>query len=631
MRLRLFKQCFAMFFVFFCLSCTTETPSNQDKSDTETLPIETVLDSSIMHPPKWAEEAVWYQIFVERFRNGDSSNDPTRNNIEGAWFDPIPDTWAVTDWGHDWYAQEDWAQDSGLEFYSTVQMRRYGGDFQGVIDKIAYLKQLGVTAIYFNPINDAPSLHKFDARNYRHADVNFGPDPVRDNQTIANETPDDPATWQLTEADKLFFQMVDQFHQNGIKVIVDFSWNHTGSEFWAFRDVVKNQSNSKYKDWYEIKAFDDPSTDENEFEYEGWFGVATLPDIKKIRDTEKRPGHPYEGNMYEGPKRHIFNVAKKWMDPNGDGDVSDGIDGMRLDVAEHVPLGFWRDFRKHVRSVNPDFYLVGENWWTSWPDTLMDPKPWVKGDIFDAVMHYQWYKPARNYFHRNSKNQKPEDFFFSMDSVFNAYPDYTKRSMMNLGASHDSPRMATSLSNRNKYKFNAHPNADSKYKIGPPSETDYQLMKLFITHQFTWIGSPHIWMGDEMGMFGGDDPDNRKPLVWEDVTYDLEVNPDFTDVRYRHRPRARKDIHDTYQKLAQLRKSHSVLVYGSYQQMNAGNNLLAYERIEGDKRLLIILNPSEIKKKVNLPMDYANDKVIFKTGTYRNEILGAYSGVILEI
>ncbi|MDF1698516.1 MAG: glycoside hydrolase family 13 protein [Saprospiraceae bacterium] len=608
--------------VYVLLSCSPSPTSEELDPEKEPTPFN--------HPAKWSEEAIWYQIFVERFRNGDKNNDPTIKNMEGSWFDPFPETWSPTDWGHDWYSQEDWAVSTGLEFYRTVQMRRYGGDFQGVLDKVPYLKELGITAIYFNPINDAPSLHKFDARNYRHADVNFGPDPLGDVEIINSEIPEDPTTWKLTAADKQFFDLVDELHANDIKVVVDFSWNHTGKEFWAFKDVVENQEKSNYKDWYEIKSFDDPSTPENEFEYDGWLGVATLPDIKKIRETQKRPGHPYEGNMVEAPKQHIFNVAKKWMDPNGDGDTSDGIDGMRLDVAEHVPLGFWRDFRKHVRSINPDFYLVGENWWTSWPDTLMDPKPWVKGDIFDAVMHYQWYKPARSYFHLSEKNQNPEKFAFSMDSVFNSYPDYTKKAMMNLGASHDSPRMATSLANRTKYKYNANPKANGLYNIGPPLDSDYNLMKLFLFHQFTWIGSPHIWMGDEIGMFGGDDPDNRKPLVWEDIAYDLEKNPSFTEIEYTHKPKVRKDIHDTYKQLASLRKNNRTLIHGSYRFQNIGNSLLAYERTTDDESFLVILNTSNIKKKVNIPLDYQQESIVYLLGRYKNQILNPLSGVILR-
>jgi cyclomaltodextrinase len=115
------------------------------------------------------------------------------------------------------------------------------------------------------------------------------------------------------------------------------------------------------------------------------------------------------------------------MDPNGDGRFEDGIDGMRLDVAEHVPMGFWRDFRKFVRSVNPDFYLVGENWWTKWPDELMDPAPWVKGDVFDAVMHYQWFKEARSYFAEPNDKLTLTEFKDKMKTIFLKYPAYTQQ------------------------------------------------------------------------------------------------------------------------------------------------------------------------------------------------------------
>lgn len=597
-------------------SCKNETKLPEEKNTT-----------AFNEPPQWAQEAVWYQLFVERFRNGDKSNDPTLETVKGSWLEPYPDDWSPTDWGFNWYAQEEWAENADLEFYSSIQMRRYGGDLQGVLDKVEYIKELGVTAIYFNPINDAPSLHKFDARCYRHVDVTFGPDRDGDIAIIANEDPSDPATWQMTSADKLFFELVEKLHQEGIKVIVDFSWNHTGSTFWAFRDVVENQTASKYKDWYEITTFDDPSTTENEFEYEGWLGVATLPDIKKIRKTKKRPGHPYEGNMYPEPKAHIFNVAKKYMDPNGDGDVSDGIDGMRLDVAEHVPMGFWRDFRKHVRGINPDFYLVGENWWTSWPDSLMDPKPWVKGDIFDAVMHYQWYKPVRHYFHTPEENQNPAKFKKSMDSVFLHYPEYTQRSMMNMSASHDSPRLATSMSNRNKYKYDASARGNSKYNEGPVTDKDYELIKLFLLNQFTWVGSPQIWMGDEMGMFGGDDPDNRKPLMWDDVDFDAETNSSFSDIKYKYKLQPRKDIAALISELAQLRKDHPALIYGDYKFEETGTKVIKYTRTIGDKMATVYLNPAQTPQKLELTTSIET-KNVMKVGEYVDGMLGGYSGIV---
>ncbi|MEO1480326.1 MAG: alpha-amylase family glycosyl hydrolase, partial [Bacteroidota bacterium] len=157
--------------------------------------------------PEWTRGAVWYQIFPERFRNGDPSNDPTIESIRGAY--PHTESerllaagWQPTPWTHDWYEQEGWAQRLGEPFYTTVQLRRYGGDLQGMLDALPYLDSLGVTALYLNPMNDSPSLHKYDARVYRHIDPHFGPDPEGDKAIIAAEDPLDPDTWQLTAADE---------------------------------------------------------------------------------------------------------------------------------------------------------------------------------------------------------------------------------------------------------------------------------------------------------------------------------------------------------------------------------------------------------------------------------------------
>ena len=211
--------------------------------------------------PEWAIEAIWYQIFVERFRNGDPANDPTPADIRGSFPDEIPGNWKVTPWSHDWYAHEPWIDSVKVDgFHSKIQARRYGGDLQGVFDRLEYLQELGITAIYFNPLNDSPSLHKYDARSYSHIDRNFGPDPAGDVEIMNSETPDDPVTWQWTAADKLFLKVVDECHRRGIKMILDYSWNHTGRDFWALNDIHKNGEKSAYNDWYSIIQYDDPAT-----------------------------------------------------------------------------------------------------------------------------------------------------------------------------------------------------------------------------------------------------------------------------------------------------------------------------------------------------------------------------------
>ncbi|MHC4997309.1 MAG: alpha-amylase family glycosyl hydrolase [Planctomycetota bacterium] len=316
------------------------------------------LSAPYDQPPTWARHAIWYQVFVERFRNGDPSNDPTPELMQGAYPGPPPAGWRVPPWGHDWFATEPCAT-PGLDGHShKVALRRFGGDLQGVLDRLDDLQNLGVTALYFNPLNDAPSHHKYDTRHYRHIDVTFGPDPQGDARIIAAEDPVDPTTWRWPAADRLFLKLIDEVHRRGMRLIVDYSWNHTGVTFWAWRDILEHQAASRFADWYDIVAFDDPTTPENEFEYHGWLNVKTLPELRKINVVNQRKGYVFEGDLHPAVKQHVYHVTRRWLDPNGDGDPSDGVDGFRLDVATHVPLGFWRDYRKFVRDINPDALLL---------------------------------------------------------------------------------------------------------------------------------------------------------------------------------------------------------------------------------------------------------------------------------
>lgn len=585
--------------------------------------------------PLWAQEAIWYQIFVERFHNGNKNNDPTLETMKGALIDEVPDTWSVTDWNHNWYEQEEWAKETGLDFYRTIQMRRYGGDLQGVMDKIPYLKSLGINAVYFNPLNDAPSLHKYDARHYHHIDVSFGNDRDGDMKLIAAENKDKPEEWVWTNADKLFLDLIKKMHENGIKVILDFSWNHTGTQFWAFQDVIKNGKESKYKDWFEIKSFDNSETKENEFDYDGWFGIKSLPEIKKERHTEKVLGHAFEGNIPDTIKQHIFDVCKRWMDPNNDGNVAYGIDGMRLDVAEHVPLGFWRDLRKHVRSINPDFYLVGENWWTKWPDELMDPRPWVQGDVFDAVMHYHWYKPTRAYINQGDDKINLQELYTQLDALYSSYKPSTQRSMMNLVSSHDSDRVLSAIANSNKYKYLCKPSENKNYYTGKPDELAYKKLKLLLFQQFTFLGAPHIWNGDEMGMWGADDPDNRKPMIWEGIDFKNESRLYPEQKEYDDKPAFNKPLFDYYSSLAKIRNEHKTLSLGSYAFIHefVGQNVFAYSRDLDQEHYIVLMNAESSPKTLTMTekKKYQN---VFQNGTVNINkgiiSLGEYSCVLLK-
>ena len=560
------------------------------------------LTAPFDEPPGWAREAIWYQIFVERFRNGDPSNDPKPAFMQGAYPGYVSANWKVTPWNQDWYEQEDWAKAEAGHFHKLAAARRFGGDLQGVLDKLDYLQGLGITAMYFNPLNDSPSLHKYDARNYRHIDRTFGPDPVGDSAIINAEDPVDPETWRWTAADRLFLKIIREVHRRNIRLIMDYSWNHTGITFWAWEDLKKNQSKSRFRDWYDITSFDDPATPEDEFSYEGWLGVKTLPELKKVNAVGKRKGYAFEGDLQPEVKAHVFNVTRRWLDPNVDGDPGDGVDGFRLDVASHVPLGFWRDYRKFVRGINPGALLLGEAWWTKWPDQLMDPRPFLRGDVFDSVMHYQWYKPARQFFAQANGGLKPSGFVAEMNRVYAAYDQPLTQNLMNLVASHDSPRFATSFQNKQQYKYRMGARGNPELDLGPPNETTMREMRMMLLHQFTFISAPHIWNGDERGMWGGDDPDCRKPIIWEDIDHRPQV---FGPNGKQAKPTAVKpnlELLDYYRTLIALRKQRRELVGGELEFILANDNdmILAYRRKLEGRETIIAFNLSGQVKEVRL-------------------------------
>ncbi len=583
-------------------------------------------------PPEWSKNVIWYQIFVERFNNGDTSNDPTIEliNTPSASF-PVPENWTITPWTSDWYTQEDWALQTGRGLRETLQHRRYGGDLQGILDKLDYLSELGITAIYLNPINDAPSLHKYDARNYHHIDINFGPDPKGDIAIMATENPADPSTWKWTSADKMFLKLIDELHKRDIKVIVDFSWNHTGVQFWAWKDLMKNQEKSPYKDWYEVLSFDNPATPQNEFNYKGWLNIMSLPELKKVDfPVERVSGHPYEGNINEGAKQHIFDVTKRWLAPEGD--ASKGIDGYRLDVADQIPMGFWRDYRKFVKSVSPEAYLVGEIWWEKWPDSFMNPIPYSNSEIFDAVMFYQAYRPARGFFARAEPIADAKQLADSLTKEWDRLEEPFRYSMMNVSATHDSPRLLSCFANKGKYKFHASPHEDTAYISGKPDAETYSRVKLYLAHQFTIIGSPHIWNGDEFGMWGGDDPDERKPLWWKDMKFDQE-----TRTNIQAGPKTYDSVgfnqafFDYYKLLIKIRKENNALTNGKMEFLKSEGNILIYKRFTDSELIYVLFNTGTEPFKTELTggMDFED----LLTGNKMNSVkidLPAMTAMILK-
>lgn len=554
--------------------------------------------------PDWAKDAVWYQIFPERFNNGDQSNDPQPKDLDGGWPYHVPEGWQNHPWTSDWYKLQSWEQNEH-DFYWNVGVRRYGGDLQGVIDKLDYLEDLGINAIYFNPVFESPSLHKYDAAFYHHIDNNFGPDPEGDRKIWDSEIHSDPSTWKWTSADKLFLELLNKAHSKGMKVIIDGVFNHVGNTFWAFQDIIKNQDSSKYTNWFTINSFDNPLTEENEFDYEGWYGVKDLPEIKED-----------ENGLIPEAAEHVHSVVKRWMDPNGDGDPSDGIDGWRLDVAEMVKHKFWKKFRTWVKDINPNAYITGEIWWDDWQNNkMMNASPWLKGDQFDAVMNYRFTRAVKNFVSDQKKQISSSAFIDTIGNIRTDYHFDNLSVMMNLLGSHDTERLASMIVNPDYwYDHHANPGQRNTFDVRKPNEIERMRQKLMVGIQMTMPGAPMIYYGDEAGMWGGDDPDCRKPMVWPEYEYETETTHPFGMERPEDEVEFDSSLFKWYKNLVEIRNNNIELRRGNLNFINSGDNyILIYDREFDNSKIKIIINNSSSVKSVEVKEEEFGTELLSKS------------------
>lgn len=567
--------------------------------------------------PAWAKDAIWYQIFPERFRNGDLRNDPTVDNV---WL-PTKRAWQLSRWGGDWYALQEWERTAGGGFYDIAFDRRYGGDLAGVIEKLDYLKDLGITAIYFNPVFDSPSLHKYDASSYHHIDANFGPDPNGDRALIQGET-DDPSSWSWTSADKLFLQLVREAHRRDIRIILDGVFNHCGIRFWAFEDVRKKQQLSPYAEWFDVISWDDSSTPADEFDYKAWWGFKLHPEFRED-----------ENGFLPAVREHFFAITKRWMDPNGDGDPSDGIDGWRLDVANDVSHIFWKQWRTVVKGLNPDAYIVGEIW--------DDAANWLQGDQFDAVMNYRFSRAVVRFFiDTDDRRFSVSEFDKELQDIRLAYPTEVNYVLQNLIDSHDTDRLPSMIVNPNRtFDDKANARQNSEYNVRKPTEAERQIQRLIVLFQMTSLGAPMVYYGDEAGMWGGDDPDARKPMVWPDIAFDVEAShPLAGRVRTPDPVSFDNKLHSYFRELIHLRLKHPALRRGDVQPVIVDDDrgLYAFTRAWESDTVLVVINNGDEEQRVKIPLSGVWDRM-FKTGTVvgvdtdlRSYLMGAKSAVILS-
>lgn len=588
--------------------------------------------------PEWAKGIVWYQIFPERFRNGDPANDPTPASLEGAYPHDHTSLWQIHPWTADWYRLQPYEAENGRSLWFNIQRRRYGGDLQGILDSLDYLVELGVEALYLNPIFDAPSAHKYDGATYHHVDPHFGPDPEGDRRLMASEIPHEPATWLWTAADQLALRLIDEVHRHGLRIIFDGVWNHMGLRSWVFRDVAANQQESPYRDWLKVASWDEPTAG-TRFDYDGWFGARELPELRQD-ENGLVSGSAETGGF--GPREYVFAAARRWMDPDGDGDPRDGIDGWRLDVAFCVRHPFWKAFRQHVRAINPAAYLVAEV-----VQSVRNEQPYLRGDEFDATMSYNFAFAAVEFLVGGAGAITATQFDERLRELREAHPAEVAHVMQNLVDSHDTPRLPSIIINRDIWpyrdydRFVKRSRAENSptYDTRKPNATERRLQRLVALFQMTYVGAPMIYYGDEAGMWGGNDPCCRKPMVWPERVYEAEVA--LPDGRARAHPDEvafDRDLFDHYRKLIALRKDSPALRRGDYRTLLADDarRLFVFAReAEGDTAL-VALNADELMHAVGLEaadgewMDAMNGETYHARDGRLNASVPPLSGAVLR-
>ena len=394
----------------------------------------------VFSAPKWIEDQIWYSIFPERFSNGDSSINPS-NTLK--WNDTLK--------------------------YSNEQ--RFGGDLEGIIQKLPYLKSVGFTGIYMTPIFESDTSHKYDVIDYFKIDEAFG------------------------DNDK-FKELVDSAHKLGLKVMLDAVFNHCAFRHPFFIDVIKKGNKSKYYDCFHIIDHSKPVV---HFPINEDFTIdrTKIKDIFKNHDSLNyrtfafTPFMPKLNTNNPIMKEHLLKAARFWIDEYD-------IDGWRLDVSNEVGHQFWRDFRSTVKSAKIDTYIVGENWDNS--------NPWLQGDQYDGVMNYEILFPIWNYFGRNidGPNYTSTEFKYKINKVLVDYPKNVLRSLYNLVDSHDTTRILEICGNNTNL---------------------VQLPYLFL---FSFPGAPSIYYGGEVGLSGKHDPDNRRCMIWDE---DLQNKDIFNHIK----------------------------------------------------------------------------------------------------
>jgi glycosidase len=314
-------------------------------------------------------------------------------------------------------------------------------------------------------------------------------------------------------------------------------------------------------------------------EIEGWAGFGAMPVFRKDEN----------GLASREVVEHIFAITRRWMDPNGDGDPSDGVDGWRLDVPNEVPLGFWREWRTLVKSINPDAYLVGEIWRRA--------DEWVDGTVFDAVMNYPFADAAIAWVANREKRIGASELDRRLAELRLAYPPEATYVLQNLLDSHDTDRIASMVWNPDReYNAENRPQAGARaYRATRPPAWAYEKVRLLALLQMTYVGAPMVWYGDEVGMYGASDPTNRKPMLWKDLEPYAKPEDNFVDeaqLRF-------------YRDAIGLRRAFAALRVGGIATLLTDDvqQVWVFERMLEGERLVVALNAGDDEATIRLPVE----------------------------
>ncbi|MCF8268218.1 MAG: alpha-glucosidase C-terminal domain-containing protein, partial [Ignavibacteriales bacterium] len=450
-----------------------------------------------------------------------------------------------------------------------------------------------------------------------------------DFKLIDSEVPHKPETWVWTSADRLFLKLVQEVHSKGMRIIIDGVFNHMGLNSWVFRDIKENGKNSAYADWMKIKSWNDKEAG-TKFEYDGWYGVKELPELKQLN-----------GDLAPGPKKYIFDITKRWMDPDGDGDPADGIDGWRLDVAFMVGHTFWKDWRRHLKAINPQAYITAEI-----IESVEYNKPFLQGDEFDAVMNYNFAFLSEEFFINRKDRLKVSEFDNKLKILREAYDLSISYVMQNLFDSHDTNRLLSHIINADigNYRdwgryYGLSRGSNPDYSVRAPGEDHLRIQKLMVLFQMTYLGAPMIYYGDEAGMWGANDPCCRKPMIWDDLNYsDEKFNPNQS-CREADKVEYNSVLADNYRKLIAVRNSEPALRRGDFRTVlkDDNNAVFAYARTYGKDEIIIVINNSAEEKETDIETDGHSDYQSLLSGKiYKSSVVGvqiklsALSGEILK-